>query len=82
VDGALIARYDELIRAKTAQLAEQQAQRRARAHATAQQLTATLPLRPETCCDGSPAAQAVSLAIGDWNMASDPFSIGHHTRNI
>ncbi|MGH3772099.1 MAG: helix-turn-helix domain-containing protein [Pseudonocardiaceae bacterium] len=37
-NGALIARYDELIHAKAAHLAEQQAQRRARAHATAHQL--------------------------------------------
>jgi transcriptional regulator with XRE-family HTH domain len=34
-DGALIARYDELIHAKAAHLAEQQAQRRTRAQATA-----------------------------------------------
>jgi hypothetical protein len=46
-NGALITRYDGLIHAKTAHLAEQQAKRRARAQATAQQLTATPPLRPE-----------------------------------
>jgi Helix-turn-helix domain len=46
-DGALIARYHELIHAKAAHLAEQQAQRRARAHATAQQLTAAPPLKLE-----------------------------------
>jgi transcriptional regulator with XRE-family HTH domain len=45
-DGALIARYDELIHAKAAHLAEQQAQRRAQAQATVQQLTAAPPLRP------------------------------------
>jgi tetratricopeptide (TPR) repeat protein len=37
-NGALIASYDELIQAKAAHLAEQQAKRRARAQATAQQL--------------------------------------------
>jgi hypothetical protein len=41
-NGALIASYDELIRAKATHLAEQQAKRRARAQATAQQLTAGL----------------------------------------
>ncbi len=46
-NSALIARYDKLIQAKTARLAEQQAKRRARAHTTAQQLTAAPPLRPE-----------------------------------
>ncbi|MGH3696367.1 MAG: helix-turn-helix domain-containing protein [Pseudonocardiaceae bacterium] len=39
-NGALIARYDELIHAKTAHLAQQQTKRRARGHTTAQQLTA------------------------------------------
>jgi len=46
-DGALIARYDELIQAKAAHLAERQAQRRARAQAIAQQLTAAPPLKSE-----------------------------------
>ncbi|MGH3869370.1 MAG: helix-turn-helix domain-containing protein [Pseudonocardiaceae bacterium] len=41
-NGALVARYDELIQAKAAHLADQQAKRRARAQATAQQLTAGL----------------------------------------
>ncbi|MGH8602876.1 MAG: helix-turn-helix domain-containing protein, partial [Gammaproteobacteria bacterium] len=39
-DGALIVRYDQLVHAKATYLAEQKAQRRARAQATAQQLTA------------------------------------------
>jgi DNA-binding XRE family transcriptional regulator len=39
-NGALIARYDELIHAKNTHLAEQQATRRARGRATVQQLTA------------------------------------------
>ncbi len=46
-NGDLLARYDELIQAKTAHLADQQAKRRARAQATAQQLTATPSQRPE-----------------------------------
>jgi transcriptional regulator with XRE-family HTH domain len=46
-DGALIARYDELIQAKAAHLAEQQAKRRARAQATVQQLTKAPPPRLE-----------------------------------
>ncbi len=54
-NGALIARYDELINAKAAHLAEQQAKRRARAHATAQQLTAARLLKPELT---SPALHA------------------------
>jgi tetratricopeptide (TPR) repeat protein len=43
--GALITRYDQFIEAKSAHLAQQQAERRARAHATVQQLAT--PLRPE-----------------------------------
>jgi tetratricopeptide (TPR) repeat protein len=39
-NGALIARYNQLIKAKAVHLAEQQAERRARAKATALQLTA------------------------------------------
>lgn len=46
-NGALIARYDELIHAKTTHLAEQQTKRRARAHTTAQQLTVAPPLKLE-----------------------------------
>ncbi len=74
-NGALIARYDELIHAKAAHLAEQQAQRRARAHATAQQLTAAAPLRlkqrvVDDSADGLPA-----VPMGDWNVVSDPPSI-------
>ena len=46
-DGALITRYDELIHAKAAHLADQQAKRRARAQATVQQLTMAPPPRPE-----------------------------------
>jgi DNA-binding XRE family transcriptional regulator len=42
-NGALIARYDTLIQAKQAHTANQQAQRRARAQATAQQLHTTPP---------------------------------------
>ncbi|MGH3575675.1 MAG: helix-turn-helix domain-containing protein, partial [Pseudonocardiaceae bacterium] len=38
-NGALVASYDQLIQAKSAHLAQQQANRRARAQATAQQLT-------------------------------------------
>ena len=54
--GALIARYDELIHAKTAHLAEAQTKRRARGHATAQQLTAAAPPRPEQAHHAGPAA--------------------------
>ncbi|MGH8349131.1 MAG: helix-turn-helix domain-containing protein, partial [Pseudomonas sp.] len=49
-NGALIARYDELIHAKTAHLAQQQTKRRAQGHTTAQQLTAAADSTP-----GSPA---------------------------
>jgi transcriptional regulator with XRE-family HTH domain len=60
-DGALIARYDELVGAKTAYLAEQQAKRRARAQATVEQLAADPSLKSEQACrdgsdDGLPAA--------------------------
>jgi len=51
-NGALIASYDELVRAKAAHLAEQQAKRRARAHATAQQLTAVPSSRSGQAPDG------------------------------
>jgi transcriptional regulator with XRE-family HTH domain len=46
-NGALIASYDELVNAKAAHLAEQQAARRARAHATVRELTAVPPREPE-----------------------------------
>jgi transcriptional regulator with XRE-family HTH domain len=45
--GALIARYDQFIEAKSAHLAQQQAERRARAHATVQQLTTCPSSRPD-----------------------------------
>lgn len=45
--GALIARYDELILARTAHLVEQQSKRRARARTTVQQLTSAPALKPE-----------------------------------
>lgn len=43
-NGALIARYNQLMKAKAAHLAEQQAERRARAQATALRLTAATSL--------------------------------------
>lgn len=46
-NGALIARYDELILARTTHLAEQQTKRRARAHTTAQQLASAPARKPE-----------------------------------
>lgn len=46
-NGALIASYDELIQAKAAHLAEQQARQRARAQATAEQLMAGTALGAE-----------------------------------
>lgn len=54
-NGALISRYDQLIQAKSAHLAQQQATRRARAHATAQQLTAGPSLRHD---QASPTSRA------------------------
>lgn len=45
--GALIARYDQFIEAKSAHLAQQQAERREQAQATVQQLAAATPLRPD-----------------------------------
>jgi tetratricopeptide (TPR) repeat protein len=45
--GVLIARYDQFIEAKSAHFAQQQAERRARAQATVQQLTTATPLRPD-----------------------------------
>jgi hypothetical protein len=53
-NGALIARYDELICAKTTYLAEQQTKRRTRAQVTTQQLTVDPPPRSaQACRDGS-----------------------------
>jgi transcriptional regulator with XRE-family HTH domain len=46
-NGALIASYDQLIQAKSAHLAQQQANRRARAQATAQRLTTGFSSRPD-----------------------------------
>jgi tetratricopeptide (TPR) repeat protein len=54
-NGALIARYDQLIQAKSAHLAQQQAERRARAQATVQQLTTGPSLRPD---QASPMSRA------------------------
>lgn len=52
-NGALLASYDQLLHAKAAHLAEQQAKRRARAQITAQQLTAqTFSPYPECVFDG------------------------------
>lgn len=45
--GGLIARYDQFIQAKSAHLAQQQANRRARAQVTAQQLAADPSLGPD-----------------------------------
>src|SRR5262249_3354177 len=45
-DGALIERYDQFIQTKLAHHAQQQAERRARAQATVQQLAAATPLVP------------------------------------
>lgn len=46
-DRALIAHYDQFIQAKSAHHAQQQAERRARAQATVQQLAVATPLRPD-----------------------------------
>jgi DNA-binding XRE family transcriptional regulator len=54
-NGALIVRYDQLIQAKSAHLAQQQAERRARAQATVQQLTTGPSLRPD---QASPMSRA------------------------
>ncbi|MGH3972437.1 MAG: helix-turn-helix domain-containing protein, partial [Pseudonocardiaceae bacterium] len=54
-NGALIASYDQLIQAKSAHLAQQQATRRARAQATAQQLTPGPSVRPDRA---SPVSRA------------------------
>jgi tetratricopeptide (TPR) repeat protein len=51
--GALISSYDELIRAKTAYIAEQQAKRRTQAQAAVQQLTTEHPPRSEHPCCGT-----------------------------
>ncbi|MGH3872535.1 MAG: helix-turn-helix domain-containing protein [Pseudonocardiaceae bacterium] len=72
-NGALLARYDELIHAKAAHLAERQAKRRARAHTTAQQLAATSPLKPELTLPALHArenTQRDSVAGGPGNVAS------------
>src|SRR5262249_25493074 len=45
--GALIARYDQFIEAKSAHLVQRQAERRARAKTAAQQLATATPLWPE-----------------------------------
>ncbi len=64
-NGALIARYDELIQAKAAHLAEQQAKRRARAQATAQELAMAPPPRsPES-----------SQTVTQWNCHSITFAV-------
>lgn len=54
-NGALIASYDQLIRAKSDHLAQQQATRRARAQATAEQLTPGPSVRPDRA---SPVSRA------------------------
>ncbi|MGH3867189.1 MAG: hypothetical protein ACRDQ4_13805 [Pseudonocardiaceae bacterium] len=71
-NGALIARYDELIHAKTAHLADQQAQRRARAHATAQQLAAAPPAKTEQAYrDGSAGRSPAVPMEGDPRESDD-----------
>lgn len=67
-NGALLARYDELIQAKAAHLAEQQAKQRARARVTAQQLTAASPLKSEL---RSPAFPAREVARCDLRIQCD-----------
>ncbi|MGB6161599.1 MAG: helix-turn-helix transcriptional regulator [Pseudonocardiaceae bacterium] len=59
-NGALIARYDELIQAKAAHLAEQQAKRRARAQATVEELATTPP----------PMSPKSSQTVIQWNSHS------------
>jgi tetratricopeptide (TPR) repeat protein len=76
-DGALITRYDELIHAKTSYLAEQQAKRRARAHTTAQQLTATPPPRPEQACGEGLAGGLPAVPVeGDSMKRRETFKWG------
>ena len=65
--GDLLARYDELVGARTAYLAEQQAKRRARAQATVEQLTEDPSLRSKEACrggsdDGLPTAPTEDYA--------------------
>ncbi len=71
-NGALIARYDELIHAKAAHLADQQAQRRARAQASAQQLAATLPAKTEQECRDGSAGGVPAVPVGGDPREGDP----------
>jgi DNA-binding XRE family transcriptional regulator len=64
-NGTLIARYDELIQAKAAHLAEQQAKRRARAQVTVQELATAPPSR-------SPGSSQV---ITQWNCHAITFAV-------
>ncbi len=76
-NGALIARYDELIHAKTAHLAEQQTTRRARGHATAQQLSAAPPPGPERAHRAESAAGLPAVPVeGDGMRRRETFQLG------
>lgn len=64
--GALIAKYDELISARTAYLDEQQAKRRTRAQATLEQLTADTSVKPEHAGRGGSNDGLPATPEGDY----------------
>ncbi|MGH9962130.1 MAG: hypothetical protein ACREBC_34210, partial [Pyrinomonadaceae bacterium] len=66
--GALIACYDELIRAKTAYLAEQQTKRRTQAQATVQQLAEDSPLGSKQACRGGSAGGLSAVPAEGYAM--------------
>ncbi|MGH4007638.1 MAG: helix-turn-helix domain-containing protein [Pseudonocardiaceae bacterium] len=76
-NGALITRYDELIQTKAAHFAEQQAKRRARAHATALQLTAAPSRKPERApCESSTGGVSPVPLEGDSMQRRETLKLG------
>jgi tetratricopeptide (TPR) repeat protein len=65
-NGALIARYDELISVRTAYLAEQQAKRRTQAQATVEQLTADPSVKSKQAGRGSSDDGLPTAPTGDY----------------
>ncbi|MGH3694654.1 MAG: helix-turn-helix domain-containing protein [Pseudonocardiaceae bacterium] len=64
--GALIARYDELVDARTAYLAEQQAKRRTQAQATVEQLTAGPSVKSEQAGHGGSDDDSPAAPTGEY----------------
>ncbi len=73
-NGALIARYDELIQVKADYLADQQAKRRARAYTIVQQLTTAPPQRPERACREDSTGVLPPVEALEFTTVGGPFA--------